>query len=297
MRLSLFMAVGAFYTLCRNTLRGSLVLPYSKGPSSAAPYELGLPQPMRDPLSCPLARPFTLSTWQIRSLRRKPSLFYTQETSLTVGELKASWAACLHSLCGRLRISVPVVHAQGDRTGSGRLPVGGQKLKTSQTTRTVGTGTAEEPPGVSEESFAEAVPLQRPLSTSTTKQQQQYMQEDLSANAAANGQKLPAENTHAAQRVDSSSSCDEPDGRTVRAIPLLRKRQASSTIEAEAGGLVWLDNTTMRVGARVPWGRLHRGRFAKVNDTTIRTQLTRSSLLGKIRVIAVLDTRFSCEYC
>lgn len=62
---------------------------------------------------------------------------------------------------------------------------------------------------------------------------------------------------------------DEPHGRAVRALPLVRRRRrrrrnAGDTVEEDATGGVWFDKTILRVGVRVPWGRLHRGRFAKV---------------------------------
>lgn len=54
-------------------------------------------------------------------------------------------------------------------------------------------------------------------------------------------------------------------GRAVQALPLVRRRKAGCGLEEDAREGVWLDKVILRVGARVPWGRLHRGRFAKVS--------------------------------
>lgn len=47
----------------------------------------------------------------------------------------------------------------------------------------------------------------------------------------------------------------------------------SSTTACDSGAAearVWLDRTLLKVGARVPWGRRHRGRFAKVSCAHLR---------------------------
>lgn len=64
---------------------------------------------------------------------------------------------------------------------------------------------------------------------------------------------------------------DETRSRAVQALPLVKKRRAGGKVEEDAGGGVWFDKAILRVGARVPWGRLHRGRFAKVSVPTFTT--------------------------
>lgn len=59
---------------------------------------------------------------------------------------------------------------------------------------------------------------------------------------------------------------DDSHRRTAKALPLVRRRPSRGKLEAEAGQGFWFDKTILRVGARVPWGRLHRGRFAKVRS-------------------------------
>lgn len=66
-----------------------------------------------------------------------------------------------------------------------------------------------------------------------------------------------------------SAGDDDTHGRAVQAqaLPLVgRRRRARGKLEEGAGEVVWFDRTIVRVGARVPWGRLHRGRFAKVSN-------------------------------
>ncbi|CAM9177989.1 unnamed protein product, partial [Scytosiphon promiscuus] len=202
-----------------------------------------------------------------------------QESSGTVGELKdSSWAACLQSLCGRVRVSVPALNGQGERTDDACTSIEAGKIKTAQAVATAGRETSERPQGRTRERFTttEGSPRllqQRPPSTSSIrhdhKQQQHCEENGVSANAAAKRQELQAENVLAIRRVERSG-CDQYEGRILRAIPMVRKGQDESTKAAEAGEHLWIDTAIMRVGVRVPWGRLHRGRYTKVL-LTVRT--------------------------
>ena len=67
-------------------------------------------------------------------------------------------------------------------------------------------------------------------------------------------------------RLAVAAGDGEARGRAAQALPLVRRRNTGGKLEeADAGESVWFDKTILRVGARVPWGRLHRGRFAKVS--------------------------------
>ncbi|CAM9325009.1 unnamed protein product [Hapterophycus canaliculatus] len=179
-----------------------------------------------------------------------------QENSRTVGELKAtSWAACLHSLLGRLRMSIMAVDSQGEKVDGDQMSVEGEKLKSVQTAGWAGEETLEPHPEETEESPQQQQQQQQP--------QQQCVENVLLTNAAAKSQERLGQKTHPVRRLESSS-CIESHGRSLGASPLSPMGLAEIRMEAEAGERVWLDNTMMRVGVRVPWGRLHRGRFAKL---------------------------------
>lgn len=80
-----------------------------------------------------------------------------------------------------------------------------------------------------------------------------------------------AKTGHPAGRAAAASD-GETRGRAAQAPPLVRRRRrrrkAGGNLEEDAGEGVWFDKAILRVGARVPWGRLHRGRFAKVSFPT-----------------------------
>lgn len=108
--------------------------------------------------------------------------------------------------------------------------------------------------------------------------QKQCAQEGLAANTDVEGQGSPAVPVAADGAVKKTGDltgcavgkgCEETQRRAVRVLPLVRRRKAwGGKLEEEAREGVWFDKTILRVGARVPWGRLHRGRFAKVSFPT-----------------------------
>lgn len=54
-------------------------------------------------------------------------------------------------------------------------------------------------------------------------------------------------------------------------LPRVPSTTACDSGAAEAR--VWLDRTLLKVGARVPWGRRHRGRFAKVSRAQLHSRM------------------------
>lgn len=109
--------------------------------------------------------------------------------------------------------------------------------------------------------------------------QAQCVEEGLAPNADVERQGPPVAAVAAGDTVKTGhpdglavyAGGDETRGRAVQALPLVRRRgrrSAAGRPEGNAGEGVWFDRTILRVGARVPWGRQHRGRFAKVSFPT-----------------------------
>ncbi|CAN0361112.1 unnamed protein product, partial [Ectocarpus sp. 12 AP-2014] len=182
-----------------------------------------------------------------------------KEDSDTIRDLEAtSWAACLDSLCRRLRATAKAVDAGREGTLDGRPPVvGKQAFASDHTARSTGVDPLVGPSGPSD-----------PSAISEERSQQRCLREELPVDTAVGGQGSPVPKT--AKKIFSAVSLwdgdtvslDESQNRqAVQALPLLRWRPARRKTGED---LFWLDKTILKVGARVPWGRLHRGRFAKM---------------------------------
>ncbi|CAM9594340.1 unnamed protein product [Ectocarpus sp. 6 AP-2014] len=183
-----------------------------------------------------------------------------KEGSDTVRDLEAtSWAACLASLCRRLRATAKAVDAGREGTLDGRPPVvGKQAFASDNTARSTGVDPLVGPSDPSDDQSA----------TNEERPHQWSLREELPVNTAVGGQGSPVPTT--AKKIFSAVSpwngdtvsLDESQNRqAVQALPLLRRRPAKHKTGED---LFWLDKTILKVGARVPWGRLHRGRFAKM---------------------------------
>ncbi|CAB1107096.1 unnamed protein product [Ectocarpus sp. CCAP 1310/34] len=183
-----------------------------------------------------------------------------KEGSDTVRDLEAtSWTACLDSLCRRLRATAKAVDAGREGALDGRPPVvGKQAFASDNTARSTSVDPSIGPSDPSDDSSA--LNEERP--------QQRYLREELPVDTAVEGQGCPVPDT--AKKMFSvaspwdgdTGSLDESQNRqAVQALPLLRRRPARHKTGED---LFWLDKTILKVGARVPWGRLHRGRFAKM---------------------------------
>ncbi|CAM9575052.1 unnamed protein product, partial [Ectocarpus sp. 13 AM-2016] len=183
-----------------------------------------------------------------------------KEGSDTVRDLEAtSWAACLDSLCRRLRATAKAVDVGRESTLDGRPPVVGKEAFASDNTaRSTGVDPLVGPPDPSDD--PSAINEERP--------HQRCLREELPVHTAVGGQGPPVPRT--AKKIFSvvspwdgdTVSLDESQNRqAVQALPLLRRRPAR---RKSGEDLFWLDKSIVKVGARVPWGRLHRGRFAKM---------------------------------
>eukprot|EP00903_Cladosiphon_okamuranus_P019974 g18352.t2 len=192
-----------------------------------------------------------------------------EENRKTVGGLGASWTACLDSLCGRLRATVPEAGVRGEGTngdrpqreeegmnspggacGSGAVVAGTRGIFPGSTDGSRGNAEAPQPRQCIEKGG---------LRASTDDEREGSPLVPVAAgNAAKAGH--PAGLAAAA----AAAGDGETPGRVAQTLPLVRRRKAGGELDEDAGGGVWFDKTILRVGARVPWGRLHRGRFAKV---------------------------------
>ena len=125
--------------------------------------------------------------------------------------------------------------------------------------------------------------------------QEQCVEERLVASTDVEGQGSPAVPVAAGGAVTtghpthvfvSAGDDGEPHGRAVQvqALPLVRRsrRRARGRLEEDAVEGIWFDKTILRVGARVPWGRLHRGRFAKVSFPAAALDERRSRMLTRL---------------
>lgn len=198
---------------------------------------VGPSQPFGDYIVCQLDN-------LIFSMRSTGRICSFQEDT-TVGELEVQWTACLHSLCRRLRIVVP----EGD----------GQGLPDPPTTEA-----GEHLPGVrgdaEDETYSALVPLtmkRRMLDVLST-------EGDLlppNKNVAKDVVNRSAENSQSRSGVccEGGRSSDSLCRREIR-VSAMPSSANQNTTEAS----VRLDRRLARVGARVPWGRRQRGRFAKV---------------------------------
>lgn len=170
--------------------------------------------------------------------------------------------------------------AHRDGTDEDRLPAEEKDQVTSESaTSTAGAETMAASPDSIDESPGKTKPSQ----------QEQYLKDELRMNIAGDRQGSPALSLAAHDTVDKAQRVppwggsashlptssavaarhDDSCGRSAKALPLVRRRPAWGKVEADAGQGVWFDKTILRVGTRVPWGRLHRGRFAKVRSTTV----------------------------
>lgn len=67
------------------------------------------------------------------------------------------------------------------------------------------------------------------------------------------------------EKVDCPSSVNDTDYEDPRLQAVRHGLPAIPSDEKGTQGGLWFDKALLRVGARVPWGRRHRGRFAKVS--------------------------------
>ncbi|CAN0310573.1 unnamed protein product, partial [Ectocarpus fasciculatus] len=183
-----------------------------------------------------------------------------KEGSDTVRDLEAtSWAACLDSLCRRLRATAKAVDAGGEGTLDGRPPgAGKQGFASDNTAKSTGVDPLVGPSGPSDD----------PSAAREEPSGQRCLREELPVDTVIGGQGFPAPST--AKKMLSAvspwdgetASLDESQNKqAAQALPLLRRTPAGLKTGED---VFWLDKTILKVGARVPWGRLHRGRFAKV---------------------------------
>lgn len=222
-----------------------------------------------------------------------------KEGSDTVRDLEAtSWAACLDSLCRRLRTTAKAV----DSGEEGTLDGGKQAFASDNTARSTGVDPLVGPSDPSDD----------PSAANEERPQQRCLREELPVNTAVWGQGSSVPTT--AKKMFSAVSAwdgdtvslDESQNRqAVQALPLLRRRPARRKTGED---LLWLDKTILKVGARVPWGRLHRGRFAKVRYCTpvLRRDYTQTSsirtnhshwMVAAIRTHNVAFEISVCSYC
>lgn len=180
---------------------------------------------------------------------------------------------------------------RGERDG-GALPVAGEGVVTPQSaTSTAGKETVVAPPESIDQSPGRTKQSQREehcvkdeqsVNITTDRTQGPPAVSRAAGATADKAQRAPPWVGHASHLSASSAVAvgnDESLGRTAKALPLVRRPPSWGKVEAEATRGLWFDKTILRVGGRVPWGRLHRGRFAKVRSTTVGSQKVSSSVL------------------
>eukprot|EP00752_Nemacystus_decipiens_P009312 g8321.t1 len=197
-----------------------------------------------------------------------------EEDTKTVGGLQAGWTACLNSLCGRLRATVPEVDVDRKETDGGKPPSDREgEITPKDATET--TVIAEKMGALPASTNAES------RGKTEGRRQDQCVEEGPAAITeverrgspvapVATGDTTVLKKGQVADVPVSAGDDVEARARAVQvqALPLVRmrrRRTPGGKLEEVAGETgVWFDRTIVRVGARVPWGRLHRGRFAKV---------------------------------
>lgn len=199
------------------------------------------------------------------------------------------WAACLDSLCGRLRANTPVVDAYRGGTAGDRLPVVGESVVSPESAaNTAGQEATVAPlrswyesPEKSKRSHREHC-LEDELPTKPAADRQGPAFSYAAGDTADTVQRAPpwvGNESHLPTRSDVTAGRDGLYRRGTKALPLVWKRPSWGEVGAEAGQGVWFDKTILKVGARVPWGRLHKGRFAKVRLTTVSSRRMLSSAI------------------
>lgn len=185
-----------------------------------------------------------------------------------------------------------VVDAHRGETDGDKLPVAGEGVVTPESVAsTASTETVVAPPELIDQS---------PGRTEQSQQEEHCVKDDHPTNIAADrtqgspavsratgatadkAQRAPPWVGHASHLPASSAVAvghDESHGRTDRALPLVRRPPSWGKVETETTRGVWFDKTILRVGGRVPWGRLHRGRFAKVRSATVGSRKVLSCVL------------------
>ena len=187
---------------------------------------------------------------------------FIQEDKSTVRELENGWAACLRSLWRRLHATnpargQPVESAYLVSTDSGRRHV---EQKSERGSAAVVADCRAEPCSTQLGSADEALVkcLKRPQMAVEMDKTGEATLHPMGTGSIAAATIVRPEKVHFPRPVDDAeldASCLQA-GR--HGLPAL------SSHKKETQGGLWFDKALLRVGARVPWGRRHRGRFAKV---------------------------------
>lgn len=219
-----------------------------------------------------------------------------QEDRSTVRELESGWRACLHSLCGRLRATVPargqraappacMISTDGgcrhggeredERGSSGiadcraeepcptQLKSGGNVLgrRLDQCSElAVGlnkTGGKNTPKSMATGSCATEPTAVRPTKVlDVNNSVNEDARQPMATGSVPGAPAVRLRKELASPRSVGEAGCEAPRRQAIR--------HGLPGRESEAQGGVWFDKALLKVGARVPWGRPHRGRFAKV---------------------------------
>lgn len=194
-----------------------------------------------------------------RSADRIPS---TQEDNRTVRELENGWAACLRSLCGRLKATAPVrgqpvEPAFPASTDDGRSH-GGRKCE--REAAEIVADCREEPCpiqlGLAGEDLVKCLECCK-MAVEVDKTGEDTLRPMNTGTVAAATIVRP-------EQVDFPTSIDDAGHEASRLQAVKHGLSALSSDKKDTQGFFWFDKALVRVGARVPWGRRHRGRFSKV---------------------------------
>lgn len=194
-----------------------------------------------------------------RPANRIPS---TQEDNSTVRELEKGWAACLHSLCGRLKVTAPVRGQRVEPACLASMDDGRSRgrRKCERGSEDIVADCREEP-----------CPIQLELAGEDPVKRLECYKMAVGADKTGEDTLRPMNTGDAApatilrpEKVDCPSPIDDAEHEASRLQAVRYGLPALSIDKKDTQGGFWFDKALVRVGGRVPWGRRHRGRFAKV---------------------------------
>lgn len=203
-----------------------------------------------------------------RPADRIPSI---QEDKSTVRELENGWIACLRSLCRRLHATVSVRGQRVEPAGVTSTDNGrryGEREGERGSAEIVADCHAEPRPTQLESAGEGLVKrLECPETAADVDKAGEDTLQPMGTGpvAAATIDRSEATIVARPEKVNPPpTSVDDAERDTSRLQGVRDGLPAFSSDRKEPQGGLWFDRALLRVGARVPWGRRHRGRFAKV---------------------------------
>lgn len=196
-----------------------------------------------------------------------------QDDMATVRELEGKWAACLDSLCGRLRTASRMAD------GAGKIPSTSTALRPNFHSHDWDPGDEfkREWKWLAGASREPSLPTGSPGSAATS-----------SPKAMGPTSTMSSLEFRAGMTCRGRPAAGTPD--QARRIALTEHEQTASRTQATASAnmqrtteaSIRFDRSLLRVGARVPWGPPHKGRFVKVgNKRAYESRQRRSSIDGE----------------